>query len=886
MAVGVSTGEKGNFVLSNDGTRLFVAGADGNLRVFDSESGALVATWDIGNQLGGIDISPDGSFMLITEQVPVSEIQNQYWPSNQFTTAVYKVDTATGAVQTFLYQSTGSTYGLADVAITNAGTAVFTGRILPGWSGGTGMVKLDLATGTFSGNTGAYLYTGSSVTASPDGSAVLAGELNLSAANLYTLSATGSQTASATGYANNVYGYASGIEAFSGTGTSGRIAIFSGGSLYLWDGNLKFLANLTVQNPALNGIIGLRFSADGSTLYALSSTTDQILGIRMSDYAVVTSLNVGDYSYSPLAWGDELVLSPDENSFFVHTTTGIVRVDKPISATGTEAADRFDGLSRPDIYSGLAGDDVVYGNGGDDRLDGGAGNDMLAGDAGADILIGGTGDDTYFTDGQDSVVERAGEGNDRLVASASFALAPDAEIETLETISLSATDAINLTGSNSANLILGNHGANVLRGEGGNDVIHGFGGNDYIVGGAGLDVLYGGAGDDRYVIDSAEADLVWEMAGEGRDSVAAFVDYALPDSSEVELLEAGSLAGTTPLRLTGSNTANTIVGNAGGNVLLGLAGDDVLQGLGGNDVLVGGTGADLMEGGAGNDTYYVDNSDDRVVDGLGQGMFDRVATEVSFSLAEDAEIELLEAMNLLGTSVQVLGGSRYANTIVGDYGNNVLRGFGGNDSLQGHSGDDTLIGDEGQDTMAGGIGDDIYFVDAAGDSVIEYSGEGQDRVATSVSYALAAGAEIEVLETTSLSGTSTINLTGSSSANTIVGNNGANWIDGKLGADLLVGAGGADVFAFTSALGQGVDRIEDFTTGTDKIALEDAVFVNLGLGAFRIGANAQDSDDRVIYDSATGALYFDADGNGTSAMVQFAQLSAGLALTGSDFMVI
>ena len=52
------------------------------------------------------------------------------------------------------------------------------------------------------------------------------------------------------------------------------------------------------------------------------------------------------------------------------------------------------------------------------------------------------------------------------------------------------------------------------------------------------------------------------------------------------------------------------------------------------------------------------------------------------------------------------------------------------------------------------------------------------------------------------------------------------------------------------------------------------------------GTAAQDADDRIIYDSATGQLYYDADGNGAGAQVLFANLNANLSLSASDFTVI
>jgi Ca2+-binding RTX toxin-like protein len=55
---------------------------------------------------------------------------------------------------------------------------------------------------------------------------------------------------------------------------------------------------------------------------------------------------------------------------------------------------------------------------------------------------------------------------------------------------------------------------------------------------------------------------------------------------------------------------------------------------------------------------------------------------------------------------------------------------------------------------------------------------------------------------------------------------------------------------------------------------------------FYVGSAAQDANDRIIYNSGTGALYYDADGSGSAAMIQFAQLSSGLALTQQDFLII
>jgi Ca2+-binding RTX toxin-like protein len=176
--------------------------------------------------------------------------------------------------------------------------------------------------------------------------------------------------------------------------------------------------------------------------------------------------------------------------------------------------------------------------------------------------------------------------------------------------------------------------------------------------------------------------------------------------------------------------------------------------------------------------------------------------------------------------------------------------------------------------------------------VIEAAGGGYDTVYALTSYQLSADQEVEALTVYDRSTINAIDLTGNNLANTIYGNDGANIIDGKGGNDILYGLGGNDTFTFTTALGGGnVDTIVDFIHGTDRIALDDAAFTGLGLGglnagAFVLGTAAQDADDRIVYDSATGNLFYDADGNGTGAPVQFATLSGNPTISASDFVVI
>src|SRR6185503_12631954 len=113
----------------------------------------------------------------------------------------------------------------------------------------------------------------------------------------------------------------------------------------------------------------------------------------------------------------------------------------------------------------------------------------------------------------------------------------------------------------------------------------------------------------------------------------------------------------------------------------------------------------------------------------------------------------------------------------------------------GNAGANTIDGRGGADLMEGLGGDDLYYVDNAGDRVLESSGGGYDRVVTTVDYILASGQEIEQLSARSLSGIDPLHLTGNSLTQRIVGNAGANTLDdGGGGGDTLQGLGGDDTY--------------------------------------------------------------------------------------------
>jgi Ca2+-binding RTX toxin-like protein len=133
-------------------------------------------------------------------------------------------------------------------------------------------------------------------------------------------------------------------------------------------------------------------------------------------------------------------------------------------------------------------------------------------------------------------------------------------------------------------------------------------------------------------------------------------------------------------------------------------------------------------------------------------------------------------------------------------------------------------------------------------------------------------------------------LYGLAGSDIIDGDNGGDYLYGGLGVDVLTGGAGNDVFVFNTAPSGGIDRVTDFAPGYDTFRMENGVFTALRIGelpssAFYSGTAAHDATDRIIYDPATGALIYDADGTGSAAQVQFATLSPGLTVTASDFLI-
>ncbi|EGF92973.1 hemolysin-type calcium-binding repeat 2 copies family protein [Asticcacaulis biprosthecium C19] len=529
-----------------------------------------------------------------------------------------------------------------------------------------------------------------------------------------------------------------------------------------------------------------------------------------------------------------------------------------------------------------AADIDATGNGNANTLNGNSGHNRLDGGTGNDSLTGGLGNDTYVVNTTgDLVTEAAGEGTDTVETSITLTLGAN-----LENLSLIGATAINGIGNALDNVLTGNSGNNVLSGL---------------------------AGNDTYYVQS-QTDSVVESAGGGVDVVysSATRDFL---GTQVENL---ILTGSANINGSGNELANRIEGNSGNNVLTGLAGDDtyVVQNTGdstveaaaegtdtvesaitwtlgsnvenllltgaaavngtgntGNNVLSGNEANNVLSGLAGNDTYYIQNSGDNVVEANGDGS-DTVISTVSYSLAG----RYVEFLTLAGAANLDATGNGNANTLTGNNGVNTLSGLGGHDSLDGGAGADTMIGGTGNDSyvvddaedvvteaagegidlvstalthtlaanvdnltltgsdavngtgnalnnvltgnsgvnvLTGGLGNDTYYVQTSGDNVVEASGEGTDVISSTVSYSLSG----RYAETINLTGSANVNATGNSLANTLTGNSGNNTLNGKGGADVLAGGLGADLFLFEAA--SGADTISDFSA-----AQNDTININ------------------------------------------------------------
>jgi Ca2+-binding RTX toxin-like protein len=576
---------------------------------------------------------------------------------------------------------------------------------------------------------------------------------------------------------------------------------------------------------------------------------------------------LGDDTYVVDDWSDMVFEQWDEGRDHVLVSLGWYELPWSVEdVTGTSSDGQgITGNWLDNVIRSGAGSDFIYAEGGDDTIRYGGGTDLVDGGDGNDVLVlPGVAADYEITRPDSWVHIRLLSGDSE----------PDLIVQRVETIRFegdnSTVDVAGLFdrhGTPGSDALTGDDSVNNLFGYDGDDVLVGLGAADWLDGGAGADLMEGGDGDDVYWVDDA-GDTVVETLGGGSDEVR---------------LTAASYTMHAHVESVRSHTAGavTIVGNGAANAIHGGDWDDWLEGQGGNDILTGGAGADTMIGGSGNDTYDVDHVGDVIVELAGGGTDLAYVYLASYTLPAHLENVTVMAFGAVGGSI---AGNGLANHIVIPWGSFTVNGGAGSDTvswemeyeggvivdlltgemggtagddvllsienlagtgfsdvLRGNAGPNVLDGRYGADMMVGRGGNDIYWVDDAGDVVVEAAGEGTDEVRVRFlgSYALPDHVE-KLRNTTDAAFTGFGNglnndLYGAAGADTLYGGEGHDYLMGNAGNDFLHGEGGHD----TLSGGAGADEMHG-GDGNDVYIVDHAgdVVVELpGEGADQVYAS-------------------------------------------------
>ncbi|GLO69371.1 hemolysin [Phaeobacter inhibens] len=538
--------------------------------------------------------------------------------------------------------------------------------------------------------------------------------------------------------------------------------------------------------------------------------------------------------------------------------------------------DRFIGTSDNNHFWGQGGGDVFNGGGGDDTLDGGNDGDMLYGEDGDDVLIGGSGQD-YLDGGAgvDTVVYTASSVGVTVDLENGTARGGDAD-GPVQIVGRGTTirhdiivDVENAVGSLHDDHLIGSDGENALSGGAGDDVLSGSGGADLLDGGAGSDTA----------------------------------DYANATRGVKLNMTNGKTEGDTYVsieNLSGSGFNDRMKGDAADNVLTGQGGDDTLRGAAGDDILLG---------------DFADAADAIPQPGLGTGYATlgpdatnnsiETAFDISdnFSLTEDPDI--FDSTSVLHTTVNATGNGQGGYYSIDLAAGTVLTiDIDGIADPNVHDSWVRLLDGEGnivtQNDDGGGDPGSTSNRDSSTVFVVEETGtyfivEGSwspdapegwsESVPEGSTYELNVSVEFPPAPAQP----------GEAGADVLRGGRGNDLLDGGLMADTLIGGKGDDFFRFSTELGaDNIDEIRDFDAASDTILLDSAIFTEAGeigvldFGAFHSSASgtALDGADRIVYNTDSGALSYDADGLGGVDAIQFAQLQSGLQLGADDFVII
>lgn len=418
---------------------------------------------------------------------------------------------------------------------------------------------------------------------------------------------------------------------------------------------------------------------------------------------------------------------------------GIVGGGGDDNISGGGGGDSLQGNQGDDFLAGRGGNDYLWGREGDDNIDGGAGADRIIGDAGSDAINGGNGTDRVEYEGSGAgVVASLASGT------GSGGFAQGDTYVSIENLLGSHFDDV-LTGDRYANVLIGGLGSDTLWGGIGDDVLQGGGGNgnggllgpgtpDY------LNVLIGGVGADTLI------------GGVGLDT-ASYV---------------GSHAAVTVNLLTGTGSGADAQGDT-------LTAVENLTGSSHNDSLTGDAGANVLDGGAGSDALNGG-------DGIDTASWASAAAGVTVNLTTG--VHTGEAAGDVMTSIEILEGSAFNDSLIGGSAVDTLHGGAGDDALEGRDGDDMLGGGMGADALNGGNGTDTADYRTG---TLFYQPPGVAAVTVNLLTGLGSGGHAQGDTYVSIE-----NIIGSGFNDTLTGNAGNNVITGDLGADTIDGGAGID----------------------------------------------------------------------------------------------
>lgn len=394
---------------------------------------------------------------------------------------------------------------------------------------------------------------------------------------------------------------------------------------------------------------------------------------------------------------------------------------------------------------------------------------------------------------------------------------------------------------------------------------------------AAIQAIYGAnttaaGGNNTYLLPKANVSgtgwsCIWDTGGIDTISAAGTTAACVINLNAATLV--GANAGGIISRISGVYGGVTIANGVVIENATGGSGADTITGNVFANVLNGGGGADRMTGSNGNDIYYADNAGDIVTE----------TNAVSATGGVDLVLSYLSAYTL---------GANVENGRIVSSGTANMTGNGLANIIHAGAGANVINGGAGIDTVSYAYASAGVSVNISVTTAQATGGSGSDRLS---GFENVTGSNFS----DKIYGTTGNNaLAGVAGNDLICGYAGDDWLNGGLGNDTIYGGAGLDTFMFNTALGAtNVDTIAGFATADDTIRLENTgIFTALVDGvldviAFVLGTEALDADDRIIFDTTSGALSYDADGFGGAAAIRFATLTSTVgSLTAADFLVV